>query len=88
MLSTKVNEAKEGTVNTDMLLDHFVDGLHPPSLPSDIRRFVRDYDGVNVLTLAPAEALRGMRKDSEVERKAEQIQVAPSHNQCRELQEL
>ena len=32
MLSIKVNEAKAGTVNDEMLRDRFVDGLHPPSL--------------------------------------------------------
>ena len=47
MLCTKVNEAKVGTVNTDMLRDCFLDGLHPPSLRCDIRRFVRDHDGVS-----------------------------------------
>ena len=31
MLSAKVIQAKMGTVDTDMLHDHFVDGLHPPS---------------------------------------------------------
>ena len=29
MLSTKVNEAKVGTVNDEMLHDHFIDGSHP-----------------------------------------------------------
>ena len=29
MLSTKVNEAKVGTVNDEMLRDHFIDRLHP-----------------------------------------------------------
>ena len=87
MLSTKVNGAKAGTVDTDMLRDHFADGLHPPSLRRDIRRFVRDHDGVN-FQQARAEALRWMREDSEVEMRAEPIQVVPSHDKCRELHKL
>ena len=36
MLSTKVNEAKAGTVSDEMLRDRFVDGLHLSSLRRDI----------------------------------------------------
>ena len=57
MLSTKVNEAKAGTVSDEMLRDRFVDGLHPSSLRRDIRRFVRERDGA-ALQQARAEALR------------------------------
>ena len=38
VLSTKVNEAKAGTMSDEMLWDRFVDGLHPSSLRHDIRR--------------------------------------------------
>ena len=69
MLSAKVIKAKVGTVDTDMLHDHFVDGLHPPSFGCNFRRFVRDHDGVN-FQQAGVEGLRWMREDSEVEVRA------------------
>ena len=72
MLSMKVNEAKAGTVNMDMLNDHFVDSLHSPFLCQVIHRFVRDHDGVN-FQQARAEALHWMCQDSEVEVRAEHI---------------
>ena len=86
MLSTKVNEAKAGTVTDEMLRDRFVDGLHVSSLRRDIRRFVRERDGAT-FQQARAEALRSMREDNEVEVRTEQVQAAPSPT-CQELKEL
>ena len=65
MLSTKVNEAKVGTVIDEMLRDHFVDGLHPSSLRRDIQQFVRERDGAT-FQQARAEALGWTREDNEV----------------------
>ena len=50
MLSTKVNEAKAGTVSDEMLRDPFVDGLYLLSLRRDIQRFVREHDGCLLYT--------------------------------------
>ena len=66
MLSTKVNEAKAGTVSDEMLRDRFVDGLHLSSLRRDIQRFVREHDGAT-FQQAHAEALHWMREDNEME---------------------
>ena len=86
MLSTKVNEAKAGTVSDEMLRDPFVDGLYLLSLRRDIQRFVREHDGAT-FQQARAEALRWMREDNEVEVRTEQVQAAPSPT-CQELKEL
>ena len=77
MLSTKVNEAKAGTVSDEMLRDRFIDGLYLLSLRRDIQRFVREHDGATFQQVR-AEALHWMREDNEVEVRMEQVQVAPS----------
>lgn len=76
VLSTRLNAVKPGTTNATILRDRLVDGLHPPSLRRDIRRYVREHDDVT-FQQARAEALRWMREDSELEVRSEQIQVAP-----------
>ena len=46
MLTTKLNAAQADAVNPAMLCDRFIDGLHPPSLRRDIRRYAREHDDV------------------------------------------
>ena len=46
MLTTKPNAAQADAVNPAMLCDRFIDGLHPPSLRRDIRRYARDHADV------------------------------------------
>ena len=86
MLTTKLNAAQADAINPAMLCDRFIDGLHPPSLRRDIRRYAREHDDV---TFHPdrAEAQRWMREDADVEVRAEQVLVAqPQHN--KEVEEL
>ena len=69
-----------------MLCDRFNDGLHPPSLCRDIRRYAWEHDDVT-FHQARAEALRWMREDVDVEVRAEQVLVAqPQHS--KEVKEL
>ena len=86
MLATKLNAAQADAVNPAMLCDRFIDGLHPPSLRRDIRRYAREHDDVT-FHQARAEAQRWMREDADVEVRAEQVLVAqPQHS--KEVQEL
>ena len=86
MLTTKLNAAQAYAVNPAMLCDRFIDGLHPPSLRRDIRRYAREHDDVT-FHQARAEAQRWMREDADVEVRAEQVLVAqPQHS--KELEEL
>ena len=86
MLTTKLNAAQADAVNPAMLCDRFIDGLHPPSLRRDIRRYAREHDDVT-FHQARAEAQRWMREDADVEVRAEQVLVAqPQHS--KELEEL
>ena len=69
-----------------LLCNRFNDGLHPPSLRHDIRRYAREHDDVT-FHQARAEALRWMREDADVEVRAEQVLVAqPQHS--KEVEEL
>ena len=64
----------------------FFDGLHPPSLRRDIRRYARENADVT-FPQARAEAQRWMREDADVEVRAEQVLVAqPQHS--KEVEEL
>ena len=86
MLTTKLNAAQADAVNLDMLCDRFIDGLHPPSLRRDIRRYVSEHADVT-FHQARAEAQRWMHEDADVEVRAEQVLVAqPQHN--KEVEEL
>ena len=86
MLTTKLNAAQADAVNPAMLCDRFIDGLHPPSLRRDIRRYAREHADVT-FHQARAEAQRWMREDADVEVRAEQVLVAqPQHS--KELEEL
>ena len=86
MLTTKLNTAQADAVNPAMLCDRFIDGLHPPSLRRDIRRYAREHDDVT-FHQARAEAQRWMREDADVEVRAEQVLVArPQHN--KEVEDL
>ena len=86
MLTTKLNAAQADAVNPAMLCDRFIDGLHPPSLRRDIRRYAREHAGVT-FHQARAEAQRWMREDADVEVRAEQVLVAqPQHS--KEVEEL
>jgi len=71
MLTTKLNAAQADAVNPAMLCDRFIDGLHPPSLRRDIRRYAREHADVT-FHQARAEAQRWMREDADVEVRAEQ----------------
>ena len=82
MLTTKLNAAQADAVNPAMLCDRFIDGLHPPSLRRDIRRYAREHADVT-FHQARAEAQRWMREDADVEVRAEQVLVAqPQHNKA------
>ena len=86
MLTTRLNAAQADAVNPAMLCDRFIDGLHPPSLRRDIRRYAREHDHVT-FHQARAEAQRWMREDDDVEVRAEQVLVAqPQHS--KEVEEL
>ena len=86
MLTTKLNAAQADAVNPAMLCDRFIDGLHPPSLRRDIRRYAREHADVT-FHQARAEAHRWMREDADVEVRAEQVLVAgPQQN--KEVEEL
>ena len=86
MLTTKLNAAQADTVNPAMLCDHFIDGLHPPSLHHDIHRYAREHDDVT-FHQAWAEAQHWMREDADVKVRAEQVLVAqPQHS--KEVEEL
>ena len=85
MLTTKLNAVQADAVNSAMLCDRFIDGLHPPSLRRDIRRYAREHDVT--FHQARAEAQRWMREDADVEVRAEQVLVAqPQHS--KEVEEL
>ena len=43
MLTTKLNAVQEDAVNPAVLCDRSIDGLHPPSLSRDIRRYAREH---------------------------------------------
>ena len=86
ILTTKLDAAQADAVNPAMLCNHFIDGLHPPSLRRDICRYAREHDDVT-FHQAWAEAQRWMREDADVEVRAEQVLVAqPQHN--KEVEEL
>ena len=86
MLTTKLNAAQADAVNPAMFCDCFIDGLHPPSLRRDIRRYAREHADVT-FHQARAEAQRWMREDADVEVRAEKVLVAqPQHS--KELEEL
>ena len=59
MLTTKLNAAQADAVNIAVLCDRSIDGLHPPSLRRDIRRYAREHADVT-FHQARAEAQRWM----------------------------
>ena len=86
MLTTKLNAAQADDVNPAMLCYCFIEGLHPPSVRRDIRRYAREHDDVT-FHQARAEAQRWMHEDADVEVRAEQVLVAqPKHS--KEVEEL
>ena len=85
LLAEKVNNIAGGTVTSEALRNCFVDGLYPPSLRRDVRRFVRDHENCT-FGQARAEALRWMREDTEVDARAEQVTVSREDNRVKELE--
>ena len=59
MLTTKLNAVQADAVNIAVLCDRSIDGLHPPSLRRDIRRYAREHTDVT-FHQARAEAQRWM----------------------------
>ena len=59
MLTTKLNAAQTDDVNPAMFCYRFTEGLHPPSLRRDIRRYAREHDDVTFHQARP-EAQRRM----------------------------
>ena len=84
LLREKINNAAEGTISNTTLRDRFVDGLYPQSLRRDIRRFVRENEGVS-FHQARAEAQRWMREDSEADSHLEQVIATPAPKELEEL---
>nr|KAG5714497.1 hypothetical protein BaRGS_006943 [Batillaria attramentaria] len=61
--AARVNAKRTDTLSEDLVRDRFADGLHPPELRRDVRRYIRGKPGTTFQE-AKAEALRWMREDS------------------------
>nr|KAG5700856.1 hypothetical protein BaRGS_024242 [Batillaria attramentaria] len=64
--ATRANKKQAGSINDGLLRDRFIDGLHPPELRRDLKRFIRGNSTATFLD-AKAEALRWMRDDADAE---------------------
>nr|KAG5700403.1 hypothetical protein BaRGS_010316 [Batillaria attramentaria] len=63
LAAARVNAKRTDTLSEDLIRDRFADGLHPPELRRDVRRYIRGKPGTTFQE-AKAEALRWMREDS------------------------
>nr|KAG5712786.1 hypothetical protein BaRGS_007383 [Batillaria attramentaria] len=72
--AARVNAKLKGTLSEDLIRDRFADGLHPPELRRDVRRYIREKPGTTFQE-AKTEALRWMREDSATT-EALQLQLA------------
>nr|KAG5704386.1 hypothetical protein BaRGS_031092 [Batillaria attramentaria] len=72
--AARVNAKLKDPLSEDLIRDRFADGLHPPELRRDVRRYIREKPGTTFQE-AKTEALRWMREDS-VTTEALQLQLA------------
>nr|KAG5702551.1 hypothetical protein BaRGS_003711 [Batillaria attramentaria] len=61
--AARVNAKLKDHLSEDLVRDRFADGLHPPELRRDVRRYIREKPRTTFQE-AKAEALRWMREDS------------------------
>nr|KAG5712149.1 hypothetical protein BaRGS_014499 [Batillaria attramentaria] len=64
--ATRANKKQAGSINDGLLRDRFIDGLYPPELRRDLKRFIRGNSTATFMD-ARAEALRWMRDDADAE---------------------
>ncbi|XP_070182311.1 uncharacterized protein [Littorina saxatilis] len=78
-LQARLNNLAVDTVTDEALRDRFVDGLQPPALRRDIRRFIREREDAD-FTAVRAEALRWMREDADCDVRSEQVTATPARS--------
>nr|KAG5690604.1 hypothetical protein BaRGS_022608 [Batillaria attramentaria] len=64
-LAVMCNEAHPGSVTPNLLISRFADGLHPPQLRRDIKRYLRDKPGSSFPEVRQ-EAMRWMREEAHI----------------------
>ena len=76
-LASRVRRMRPNDISEESLRDKFVDGLQPSALRKDVKKFVRDNKGCDMLTTR-AEAMRWMREDYDAPVYQEAIGARPS----------
>ena len=77
VLAARVKKIDPSALSDAMLRDKFVNGLHPPSLRKDIKKFVRDNASCDLIA-ARTEAMRWMREDDDASFYQEAVRAAPN----------
>jgi hypothetical protein len=82
----RLNAIEANTITNNILRDRFVDGLQPPALRRDVRRYLREHAGATFVEIR-TEALRWMREDADLDVRTEQVAATPSARDM-ELEQL